>query len=88
MLDRTKSAPFEKRHTAHRSDHRDYIKICVPEEAESVSVSQEDMRGEQRFTFSKQWQDAIKEEDEEEEFCRVDCQELIKLRKDLERAKS
>lgn len=76
MLDRTRNVPFERRHMAHRSDHRDYIKICVPEETEmpaSVNVSQQDVRGEQRFTFSRQWQDAIKEEEEEEEFCRVDC---------------
>ena len=87
MLDRTINPPFEKRHLPHRSDQKDYIKICVPEDAElsaSTGVLEEGVRGEIRFTFNKQWQDAIKEEEEKEEeekeeeekeeFCRIDCQ--------------
>ena len=69
MLDRTISPPFEKRHLPHRSDQKDYIKICVPEDGEmsaSTGVPEEGGRGEKRFTFSKHWQDVIKEEEEEE----------------------
>lgn len=39
MLERVRSLPFEKTHASRRSDHTDYIKICVPEETESMEGS-------------------------------------------------
>jgi hypothetical protein len=62
----------------------------VADDAE-VGAQAEGGRMGKRFTFSKQWQDPIKEEEgegEEEDFCRVDCEELMTLRKGLEVVKA
>ncbi len=65
MMERARSVPFERTHAFRKSDHTDYIKICVADEGEAMEGSDMmrrsgEVREGQRFTFNSLPQDFIK----------------------------
>lgn len=81
MSERSKCSSYGRASNPHRQDQNEYIKICGDEEIDNFQNDGEndmqlrqkydDKNSAQRFTFNKNFQDTIKEEDEEE-FYKVD----------------